>query len=420
MADKALLAADDETRPARRDLTLRVASDADPRKLRRGGFGFGGLVAKYVKLSAGDPAPWFHQRTTINPRFAFDTAAGRYIVLCFFATASNPHARAAIEAVMKRRDLFDDVKASFFGVSNDAADEAEKRVADRIPGFRYFWDFDGSVAKAYGALPIEVGDELNPPASPRWVILDPSLRIIDVIAFQGDRGDIDRALRCVEALPPVDDYRGPNGAAPVILLRNVFEPEFCRELVKLYETHGGADSGFMREVGGKTVGIVDYGHKRRRDYAIADPAIVDRSKALINRRVAPEILKVHQFKVTRMERYIVACYDAAEKAHFNAHRDNTTSGTAHRRFAVSINLNDEFDGGEVYFPEYGRRSYRPDVGGACVFSCSLLHAVTTVTRGKRYAFLPFLYDEAAAKLREENNARLGEGVGRYRSGLASS
>ncbi len=49
-----------------------------------------------------------------------------------------------------------------------------------------------------------------------------------------------------------------------------------------------------------------------------------------------------------------------------------------------------------------------------VFSCSLLHQALPVTAGRRYAFLPFLYDDAAAKLREANNARLGEGVGAYR------
>jgi hypothetical protein len=37
-----------------------------------------------------------------------------------------------------------------------------------------------------------------------------------------------------------------------------------------------------------------------------------------------------------------------------------------------------------------------------------------VRRGRRYAFLPFLYDEVGAKLREANNAFLGEGVGAYR------
>ena len=35
-----------------------------------------------------------------------------------------------------------------------------------------------------------------------------------------------------------------------------------------------------------------------------------------------------------------------------------------------------------------------------------------VTSGKRYAFLPFLYDTAAAKIREENGAFL-EGGGSY-------
>ena len=122
----------------------------------------------------------------------------------------------------------------------------------------------------------------------------------------------------------------------------------------------------------------------------------------IRRRIVPEILKVHQFKATRMERYIVSCYAAEDGGHFHAHRDNTTKGTAHRRFAVSINLNEDFEGGEIGFPEYGPRSFKMATGGAVVFSCSLLHAVSRVTSGRRYAFLPFLYDDAAAKVREQN------------------
>jgi predicted 2-oxoglutarate/Fe(II)-dependent dioxygenase YbiX len=117
---------------------------------------------------------------------------------------------------------------------------------------------------------------------------------------------------------------------------------------------------------------------------------------------------------TRMERYIVSCYSAEDSGHFRAHRDNTTKGTAHRRFAVSINLNSEFEGGEVSFPEYGPRSFRPPPGGAVIFPCALLHAVSRVTGGRRYAFLPFLYDEEAAAIREANNKFLGEGVGAYK------
>jgi predicted 2-oxoglutarate/Fe(II)-dependent dioxygenase YbiX len=76
---------------------------------------------------------------------------------------------------------------------------------------------------------------------------------------------------------------------------------------------------------------------------------------------------------------------------------------------VTINLNDGFDGGELWFPEFGTRRYRPQLGGAVVFSCSLLHEATPVTRGLRYATLPFLYDDAAAQIRERNLGFVGDG-----------
>jgi predicted 2-oxoglutarate/Fe(II)-dependent dioxygenase YbiX len=101
-----------------------------------------------------------------------------------------------------------------------------------------------------------------------------------------------------------------------------------------------------------------------------------------------------------MERYLVACYDSSVSGFFGPHRDNTTPGTAHRRFACTINLNaDAYDGGDLRFPEFGPKVCRGDTGAAVVFSCSLLHEVSPVTRGTRFAFLPFFYDEAAARIR---------------------
>ncbi|HEX7623591.1 MAG TPA: 2OG-Fe(II) oxygenase, partial [Anaeromyxobacteraceae bacterium] len=111
----------------------------------------------------------------------------------------------------------------------------------------------------------------------------------------------------------------------------------------------------------------------------------------------------YQFQVTRIERYMVACYDAADGGYFRAHRDNETLGTAHRKFACSINLNaEEFEGGDLRFPEFGPRTYRPPTGGAVIFACGLQHEATSVTRGRRYAFLPFFYDEAGQAIREAN------------------
>ena len=369
----------------------------------------------YVALTPGDPAPWFHQRSLSNPRYAFSSAGGRYITLCFFGSAADPLARTALDAVIADRAIFDDSHGCFFGVSADSRDEAEGRISDMRPGIRYFLDYDLTIAREYGAAPRDLSDgETNVPLRRFWLVLDPTLRVIASFAFEGKAGGFDTVLAFLKALPPPALFAGFELQAPILILPNVFEPEFCSNLIARYQQHGGEESGFMREVDGKTVTVHDHSHKRRKDYILADEILIKDSQRRVLRRIVPEILKVHQFKATRMERYIVSCYAAEDTAHFRAHRDNTTAGTAHRRFAVSINLNADFEGGEIGFPEYGPRRFKPPVGGACVFSCSLLHEVSPVTVGRRYAFLPFLYDEEAARIREANNVHLGEGVGSYR------
>jgi predicted 2-oxoglutarate/Fe(II)-dependent dioxygenase YbiX len=202
--------------------------------------------------------------------------------------------------------------------------------------------------------------------------------------------------------------------APVLIAPRIFEPAFCKRLLDYYDAQGGTPSGFMREVEGKTVMATDPSHKRRSDATIEDEALAAACRARISRRLSPLITQAFQFTPTRIERYIVACYDADSGGWFRPHRDNTTKGTAHRKFAVSINLNaEDFDGGDLRFPEFGSRTYRPPTGGAVVFSCSLLHEATPVTRGRRFAFLPFLYDEEGAKIREANNAYLDPTLSPY-------
>lgn len=371
----------------------------------------------YRSLEAGDPAPWFVQNSTSNAEFHFDTVAGRYLVLCFYGTGADPVGRAALEAFQEQhRALFDDDKIAIFGVSSDPADLSEERARQILPGIRHFWDFDGKVGRLYGALPHSLEPGQTQVAARRfWMVLNPTLRVRAVFPFKNDGSDRDEVMAYLRALPPVDRFAGFEMPAPVIIIPDVFEPALCQHLIGLYEQHGGEESGYMREVGGKTVAMHDANHKRRKDFTIMDPKLIGQLQNRIIRRVNPEIERVHFFTPTRMERYIVSCYAAEDGGHFRAHRDNTTKGTAHRRFAVSINLNNDFEGGEVSFPEYGSRSYKAPLGGAVVFSTPLLHAVSKVTAGRRFAFLPFLYDDAAAKIREANNAHLGEGVGAYKA-----
>lgn len=380
-----------------------------------------GNQLRYADFQAGDPVPWFVQRTSGNPNYAFNSTGGRYVVLCFHGSAANPEGHAALRAIQADRQLFDDENVCFFGVSIDPEDETLGRVREAIPGIRFLWDFDGAVSREFGALPRDPAT-IDPATFRRfWLVLDPTLRVMarfDVA--NGAAADVgSEVIAYLRSLPPPARFVGFEIPAPILVLPNVFEPALCKALIEIYEKHGGEESGFMRQIGDKTVLVEDPRHKRRKDCIVTDPEMIKTIQARILRRVKPEILKVYNFNVTRMERYLVGCYAAEDNAHFRAHRDNTTRGTAHRRFAVSINLNDDFEGGEVSFPEYGPRSYKAPPGGAVVFPCALLHAVSMVTVGRRYAFLPFLYDEAAARLREEN-ARFVEGGGEYRASRAQA
>lgn len=174
------------------------------------------------------------------------------------------------------------------------------------------------------------------------------------------------------------------------MIPRIFEPAFCRELIAYYNARGGGDSGYMRtRLDGTIEGVIDYGFKRRRDCLIEDDALAREARQRIEQRLIPQIRKVFRFRVTRMERYLIACYDSQEGGYFRPHRDN--DGNGHRQFAVTLNLSSEdYEGGDLKFPEYGQQVYRAPTGGACVFSCFLLHEATPVTRGTRYAFVPFI------------------------------
>ncbi|MCS6624833.1 2OG-Fe(II) oxygenase [Roseibacterium beibuensis] len=337
-----------------------------------------------MALLYGDPAPTFSAEGLTNPRYVFDTAAGRYLLLAF--VKAGPAVEAAAAAIQRRREAFNDTHASAFIVVV-GKDKARNKREDLLPGLRFLFDADGSVAALYGAAEAE-----------RWFLIDPALHVMTAVGPDQAEALIDR----VPGLAPPPVHGGFQGMAPVLVTPRIFEPAFCDQLIALYRQIGGEPSGFMREVDGVTTLMMNDQHKRRSDVIVEDDALQKQVVARLTRRLLPQIEKAFNFRPTRIERYLVARYDAETGGFFRPHRDNTTKGTAHRRFAVSINLNADYDGGDLRFPEFGSRTYRPPPGGACVFSCSILHEATPVTRGERFAFLPFLYDEAAAKVRAEN------------------
>lgn len=342
-------------------------------------------------LTIGELAPDFRTVTRTNPNYHFSTVAGRYVLLAFMPDdpARRQAALAAFEAIRSRFD--DTFLAAFFLVGRPDGPDIP---ADQIPGQRWFFDPAGEVAPRYQ---VAAGDGA-------WFLMDPAARLLAHAPLDQPGPLFDRIAA---GLPPLASYAGSPLAAPVLIVPRVFEPELCRRLIEIYEARGGRPSGVMRDIDGRTVGVFD-NMKRRQDVSLEGDVELRREIAQrIERSVVPMIRRTYQFQATRIERYIVACYDAADGGYFRAHRDNETLGTAHRRFACSINLNAEaFEGGDLRFPEFGPRTYRPPTGGAVVFACNLQHEATPVVAGRRYAFLPFFYGEAEQRIREQNRAFL--------------
>lgn len=348
-----------------------------------------------MSIYPGALAPRFVCPTVSNPRYPSAAFGGRYVLLAFLPEEAAAF-QTALAQMGQNRALFDDDKLSAFGVLRDEAAIAKARDQR---GLRWFLDRDSAVSQLFDARSAE-GE-----AFPRWVLIDPN----ECVQAWAPIDDAERFFDLVRGLPAPRDHAGVPLTAPVLVTPRILDPDLCRRLIAYYDQDGGTPSGVMREIDGRTVPMLD-DYKRRRDAHITDTALIAETHQALTRRLLPQIRKVFQFQVTRLERNMVACYDAADGGYFLAHRDDTTKGTAHRRFACSINLNaEDFEGGDLRFPEFGPQTYRPPTGGAAVFSCSLLHEATPVTAGRRYAYLPFFYDDAAAAIREANAAALDLG-----------
>ncbi len=187
-----------------------------------------------------------------------------------------------------------------------------------------------------------------------------------------------------------------SGAAPVLLLPDVLDSDLCARLIVAYAADN-TESGMVRLVEGVPKLAPDDRAKRRRDHKLRDPDLVAEVSDAMSRRVLPAIAGAFNYPVTRFEGFKVVAYDAATGGYFRRHRDNVTPDARHRRFAMTINLNDDYDGGCLAFPEFGQTLYRPDTGGAIVFSGALLHEATDVTRGTRHVLLTFMWGDEATR-----------------------
>src|SRR5215470_16672435 len=332
-------------------------------------------------LGRGERAPDFVlpcQDGTLTRFYAH--AGGRPAVLLFYDAEGVTDLLRFAEALTAGADS----AVALFAVQRGTPALPLQVVPGRAPRVRVFADPQGTVRTAY---------RLDATDMPPLFVLDPNLRVLASLVLQDAKATAHQVLALLDAFLPQVTPLEITAQAPVLLIPYALDQELCQSLIHIWETQGNVATGVEQSRGDRREATLRPDRKRRRDHTVRDTPLVRHLASTIGRRVMPEVSKAFAFRATRFEGFTIACYDAATGGVFRAHRDNLSPATAHRRFALSLNLNAGYEGGSLRFPEYGPHLYRPAAGGALVFACSHLHEVTEVTQGRRFVLLSFLFGE---------------------------
>jgi predicted 2-oxoglutarate/Fe(II)-dependent dioxygenase YbiX/peroxiredoxin len=336
-------------------------------------------------LLPGDRAPNFSlpdQQDKMRP--FYERTLGNPLALLLDPEAAMLAAYAAAGVAFAERGL--DILALVPGpVARAAALAAETGAA-----FPLLADPLGKILAGYRAA-------AKLPADARaTLLLDANQRLVAIAL--GAAGGPDWARDLAATARAAETGIGIAAPAPILVAPALLDRATCRRLIERWERLGAEEGHVASVIEGQQVRHVNDALKRRRDHVIRD---ADTTRALaetIGRRLAPELAKAFNFNEGfRFENFRVGCYDAARGDYFRRHRDSQGARNDNRRFAISLNLNsEEFEGGEVWFPEYGPHRYKPPTGGGLVFSCMLAHEALPVTRGRRFALFSFLLDPKMA------------------------
>lgn len=337
-------------------------------------------------------------------------AAGRANLLVI-AGDSTAGATALLRAIAERRSRMDaagarallvmaggarpapvlpGLGAPMIAAARPLAAPAPAELGERAAGAMRLTDPSGELRKSLGA------------AASETVLLTvaPNQHVIALVKAPSDPdGAVEAAVGEVERRAALRETGMPRTHPPVLSVPDVFDPADCARLIEVFHTRGQeyVEPGHAA-LGARTTDckmrIPDLGRRDRVDHWVVERDTQDLISGRLNGRLFPEIKKAFSYDVTRHERYRIARYEGERGGERMGHRDNTEPVVAHRRFAVTINLNaEDYEGGELRFAEFSDQLYKPASGTAIVFSCSLLHEVVGMRSGTRFALLAFLFGE---------------------------
>jgi peroxiredoxin len=352
--------------------------------------GTGGRGKAHRGLEAGDIMPPFRlpDQTGRQVDLLANDLAGKPSVVILCADPATPEAARILSGF---RDIGKEVLAldgRIFAISR-LSSEANAAACGALDfGFPVLADPDGRAFAAYG---------MPDRGEPAVFIAAANQHLLAVVPA-AEPAEAVRALEIVRAQAGLRHPRRMEIHPPVLVVPGVLSREDCQRLITLFNMEGNVwvepghgDKGMTSDY---KMRVPEYGRGDRVDHWVINAATRDFISGRLRDRLFPEIQKSFQYRVTKAETYRIGSYEGERGGDLHGHRDNTSTLVAHRRFAVSINLNsEEFQGGELRFPEFGDQRYKPETGAAIAFSCSLLHEPLEVTEGRRFVLMAFLFGE---------------------------
>lgn len=320
----------------------------------------------------------------------FRHAMGQPIVVLLLPSGDENCASLLESVVARGKDL--EEKAHVLAFS-DRTPSASAELAERL-GFPFpiLFDDQGLFAQSFGHL------ERNDDGTHRYkdsmaiLVADPNRRLAHIDRDPARSNFTQRLFEYLNALESQQPLMA-RAQAPILFVPRVLDRNQCKWLIDLHKSNGNSPSGVFRTNMREPGGVIDHSMKVRRDHIVTEPEVALELKRLLGKRLVPEIFKAFSFRARYVKEFKIGCYDSAESGFFNRHRDNYAE-VGGRRFAVTLNLNaEDYEGGELRFPEYGSALYKPETGEAVVFSCYHVHEVLPVTTGRRYTLLCFLYGD---------------------------
>lgn len=356
-------------------------------------------------LAPGDRAPDFllpDQKRSVDP--FYNLVQGGPIVLHFFPNSRKTAFRAEFDGLRAQSGAFADRGAQVFAVNTDTLPaNAELAEKEDLP-FLLLTDPQGRVHRQYG-VPVLDPRKGGGGAATRSIVtfvLDRSQRVLEVFQGRSELSHAGQALACLDRLGPPPRPETVTMTAPVLIIPRVLDRAFCRRLIDIWHGDNKESGTITMGKTGREAKEIRHEVKRRRDHHVGDPALFDEISDTVFARIAPEVERAFDTRLDRVEEFKIVRYDSEEGGFFRAHRDNSIPDKAQRRFAMTLNLNtEEYEGGELRFPEFGPNLYRPGTGDAVIFSCSLLHEAMDVTKGSRFTLLSFLLDGTPDRWRRE-------------------